>query len=100
MKRIFFILILLSLAIPLIGADKPFTFNRLDRRDDIQNLNYLFDDLYSRKQESSFRVVTTTPTAQTMDYGEVLILKQTDNMRIFIKDDDGNVYYTAVLTAI
>jgi len=100
MKRIFFVIVLMSLVTTLMGAEKPFTFNRLDRKGDIQNINYIFDDLYSRKQESRFRVVTTTPTAQTMDYGEVLILKQTSNMRIFIKDDDGNVFYTTVLTAI
>jgi hypothetical protein len=100
MKRIILTFILMSLAVIIMGADKPFTFNRLDRKEDIQNLNYTFDDLYSSKQEARWRIVTTTPTAQTMDYGEVLFLKQTGNVKMFFKDDDGNVYYTETLTGI
>ena len=100
MKRIILTILFMLIPVCLIAGEPPYNFRRLDRNIDIYNLNNTIQDLYSSKQDARFRIVTSTPSATTMNAGEVLILKQTGNIKIFIKDDDGSVYYTSALTAL
>jgi hypothetical protein len=102
MKRIIIAtaVVLLISAIYLISTEKPYYFFRLDRNVDIANLNSTLDNLYSVKQDKKFRVVVSTPSTSTMTKGEVLFLKQTSNFKLFVRDDDGSIYYTEVLTAL
>ena len=84
----------------IIALEKPYHFYRLDRNIDVLNLNNTLDDLYARKQEKKFTITTSTPSASTMTEGEIVILDQTSNERLFIKIDSGSVYYTTVLTEL
>lgn len=99
-KIIIAFMVLVCFSVIAGTLEKPFNFSRLDRPSDLANLNSSLEELYSRKQEKSFRIVTSTPTASDMDYNEVLYLKQTGNVKTFFKDDDGTVYCSAVMTSL
>lgn len=72
-----------------------YTFTSLDKPTDMMNLNRMFGDLYNRKQESNWRVVTSTPTATEMKNNEQLYYINTtnSNYKLMFKDSSGNRYY-------
>jgi hypothetical protein len=87
-KWILIVGFLLGIAIYLMGTEKPFTFYRLDRKIDIQNLNTTFDDLYAGKQDKAHIIVTSIPSEETLNNGDFVIYSSSPTFRIYTKIDN------------
>jgi hypothetical protein len=93
MRRLAFAFILL-LPITLCAYEKPYTFIKSEwRAQDMLNLNYTFDDLYNRKQDIAFTVLTSTPVLTDLSDGQIMYHSDTGVYHLYIRNGDDLIQF-------